>query len=201
VTVHLHFTAATVCLEVVDDGVGFEPQEVAAERRGGLRTMAERTARVGGKLTYESQPGAGMRVRVEVTLGGDTGTRRRGDMDAAVHVFELSKGFPAEERHLLTDQVRRCSRSVCADIAEAWRKRRYPNAFVSKLSDTEAEAAETVVWLELAVRCGYLEQTSAVLEQEYEHILGKLVTMLSHPEQWTIRGIREDEAEYDTERG
>jgi four helix bundle protein len=122
-------------------------------------------------------------------------------MDAAVHIFELSKGFPAEERYSLTDQVRRCSRSVCANIAEAWRKRRYPNAFVSKLNDAEAEAAETEVWLELAVRCGYLDKTqSTVLEQEYEHILGKLVNMISRPEQWTIRAVREEEAEYDTER-
>jgi signal transduction histidine kinase len=68
VTVHLHFTAATICLEVLDDGVGFDPQTVAAERRGGLRTIAERTARVGGRLTYESKPGEGTRVMVEVTL-------------------------------------------------------------------------------------------------------------------------------------
>ena len=122
-------------------------------------------------------------------------------MDAAVHIFELSKGFPAEERYSLTDQVRRCSRSVCASIAEAWRKRRYPNAFVSKLNDAEAEAAEREVWLELGVRCGYLDKTqSTVLEQEYEHILGKLVNMISRPEQWTIRAVREEEAEYDTER-
>ena len=114
-------------------------------------------------------------------------------MDAAAHIFELSKGFPAEERYSLTDQVRRCSRSVCANIAEAWRKRRYPNAFVSKLNDAEAEAAETEVWLELGVRCGYLDKTqSTVLEQEYEHILGKLVNMISRPEQWSIRAVREE---------
>jgi signal transduction histidine kinase len=68
VTVHLHFTAATICLEVLDDGVGFDPQAMPAERRGGLRTIAERTARVGGKLTYESKPGEGTRVMVEVAL-------------------------------------------------------------------------------------------------------------------------------------
>jgi signal transduction histidine kinase len=68
VTVHLHFTAASVCLEVRDDGVGFDPSAVPAERQGGLRTMAERTAGVGGKLTYESTPGAGTQVKVEVTL-------------------------------------------------------------------------------------------------------------------------------------
>jgi len=68
VTVHLHFTAATICLEVLDDGVGFDPGAVPAERRGGLRTIAERTARVGGKLTHESTLGEGTRVKVEVAL-------------------------------------------------------------------------------------------------------------------------------------
>jgi len=119
-------------------------------------------------------------------------------MEAAVRIFELSKGFPAEERYSLTDQVRRSSRSVCANIAEAWRKRRYPNAFVSKLSDAEGEAAETEVWLELAVRCGYLDRAgAAALEQQYEHILGKLVNMISHPEQWAIPAVHEEETTYD----
>ena len=68
VIVHLHFSAATVCLEVLDDGVGFDPGAVPIEKRGGLRTIAERTARVGGTLTYESAPGAGTRVQVEVAL-------------------------------------------------------------------------------------------------------------------------------------
>ncbi len=68
VTVHLHFTAATIALEVQDDGVGFDPDAVPAARRGGLRTIAERTAHMGGKLTYESTPGAGTRVKVEVAL-------------------------------------------------------------------------------------------------------------------------------------
>jgi signal transduction histidine kinase len=68
VTVYLHFTDASICLEVLDDGMGFDPQMVPAERRGGLRTMAERTERVGGKLAYESKPGEGTRVKVEVAL-------------------------------------------------------------------------------------------------------------------------------------
>jgi four helix bundle protein len=76
--------------------------------------------------------------------------------DAAMRIFELSKSFPKEEKYSLTDQVRRASRSVCGYLAEAWRKRRYEAAFVSKLSDSEAEAAETQVWLEFAVKCGYL---------------------------------------------
>ena len=121
-------------------------------------------------------------------------------MDAAMRIYELSRGFPAEERYSLTDQIRRCSRSVCANIAEAWRKRRYPAAFVSKLSDAEAEAAETEVWLELATRCGYLKQSqSTELDQQYERVLGKLVNMIAHPEQWSIRSVREDEAGYDAD--
>jgi four helix bundle protein len=120
-------------------------------------------------------------------------------LEGAMEIFELTKRFPVEERYSMTDQVRRSVRSVCANIAEAWRKRRYSNAFVSKLSDAETEAAETEVWLELAVRCGYLDPAKSVeLEQEYEHILGKLVTMLSHPDQWTIRTVREEEADYDS---
>ncbi len=119
-------------------------------------------------------------------------------MEAAMEIFDLTKSFPIEERYSLTDQVRRSSRSVCANIAEAWRKRRYPAAFVSKLSDAEAEAAETQSWLEIAVRCGYLDQSKfTALDQKYEHILGKLVNMISHPDQWMIRSIREEEATYD----
>jgi four helix bundle protein len=109
-------------------------------------------------------------------------------MVAAMKLFELSKSFPLEERYSLTDQVRRSSRSVCANIAEAWRKRRYPNAFVSKLSDAEAEAAETQVWIEFALKCGYLASDQAdELDGLYENIQGKVVNMLTHPEQWSIR--------------
>ncbi|OGO34847.1 MAG: four helix bundle protein [Chloroflexi bacterium RBG_16_57_11] len=118
-------------------------------------------------------------------------------LEAAIGIFEMKKGFPVEERYSLTVQVRRSLRSVCANIAEAWRKRRYSAAFVSKLSDAEVEAAETQVWIEMAVRCGYLDPAkSAALEQEYERILGKLVNMINHPDQWTIRSICEEEASY-----
>ena len=108
-------------------------------------------------------------------------------MAAAMKLFEASKKFPPEEKYSLTDQIRRSSRSVCANIAEAWRKRRYPNAFVSKLSDAEAEAAETQVWIEFSVKCGYFpsDQTDE-LDMQYENIQGKLVNMLSHPEKWKI---------------
>jgi four helix bundle protein len=74
----------------------------------------------------------------------------RNAFDAAMEIFHASKAFPKEETYSLTDQMRRSSRSVCANLAEAWRKRRYEAAFISKLCDAEAEAAETQVWLEFA---------------------------------------------------
>jgi four helix bundle protein len=87
----------------------------------------------------------------------------------------------------LTDQVRRSSLSVCANIAEAWRKRRYPNAFVSKLSDADAEAAETQVWIEFSVKSEYLSPEEAIdLDKQYENIQGKIINMLTHPEKWSI---------------
>ena len=106
---------------------------------------------------------------------------------AAQRVFELTRTFPKEETYSLTDQIRRSSRSVCANIAEAWRRRRYEGSFVSKLNDAEAEAAETQVWLEFAVKCGYLDaQVGRELYTTYDNILGKLVNMILHPEQWVI---------------
>lgn len=88
----------------------------------------------------------------------------------------------------MVDQMRRSSRSVCSNIGEAWGKRRYPAHFVSKLSDSEGEAEETRVWLELAFRCGYMSKAETdELDQTYDGILGQLVRMIEHPEQWTIR--------------
>jgi len=106
---------------------------------------------------------------------------------AAMKIFELSKSFPKEEKYSLTDQIRRASRSVCTNISEAFRKRRYPAAFVSKLSDAEAEAAETQVWIEFAVKCEYLaKEIGDELDKTYDHILGKIVNMINHPEDWTL---------------
>jgi four helix bundle protein len=107
--------------------------------------------------------------------------------DAAMRIFELTKKFPIEERYSLTDQIRRSSRSVCANLAEAWRKRRYAAAFILKLNDSEAEATETQTWLEFAVRCGYLEPgIGQELLQTYDNILGKLVRIISNPSPWLI---------------
>ncbi len=107
--------------------------------------------------------------------------------EAAMRIFEVSKSFPAEERYSLTDQIRRSSRSVCANLTEAWRKRRYEGAFLNKLSDAEAEAAETQTWLEFAVKCGYLSaEIGRELYQTYDQILGKLVNMINHPKPWLM---------------
>ena len=139
---------------------------------------------------------------------GDKGTRRRGRadwervmkiqsvrdlrvwqraMELAMRVFELSKSFPVEERYSLTDQVRRASRSVAANISEAWRKRRYPAAFVAKLNDAEGEAAEAQTFVEFALRCDYASASdAAALDAAYEELLGQLVHMATHPEDWVI---------------
>ncbi len=107
--------------------------------------------------------------------------------EAAMQIFELSKKFPIEERYSLTDQIRRSSRSVCANLAEAWRKRLYKAAFVAKLSDSAAEAAETQTWLKFAVQCNYLHPSNeAELTQTYNRVLGRLVNLINHPENWIV---------------
>jgi four helix bundle protein len=111
--------------------------------------------------------------------------------EVAMQIFEMSKSFPIEERYSLTDQVRRSSRSVCANMAEAWRKKRYEASFLSKLSDAEAEAAESQVWLEFAFQCGYFKeeyfQASSVA---YDNILGKIVNLINNPQQWLLPGAK-----------
>jgi len=104
-----------------------------------------------------------------------------------MRIFEETKSFPKEEKYSLIDQVRRSSRSVSANLAEAWRKRRYKAAFISKLSDSESEAAETQVWLEYSVKCKYLDrEVGKELHEEYDKIIGKLVTMINQPDKWLI---------------
>ena len=121
--------------------------------------------------------------------------RRHSDLDvykqafeAAMSIFRTTKSFPKEERYSLTDQIRRSSRSVCANIAEAWRKRRYEAAFVSKLGDSEAEAAETQTWIQVSVECEYIDRDLAKdLYQQYDAILEMLVQMIANSKQWTLK--------------
>ena len=102
-----------------------------------------------------------------------------------MEIFKLSKYFPEEERYSLTDQIRKSSRSVCANIAEAYRKRQYPKYFASKLSDADAENSETQVWLEISKECGYLTtlEIKGLLETSVE--VGRLIQyMVRRPEKF-----------------
>src|SRR5699024_3798684 len=107
--------------------------------------------------------------------------------EGGMEIFHMTKSFPKEEVYSLTDQIRRSSRSVSANIAEAWRKRRYPKAFVAKLSDSESEAAETQVWLEYSLACGYIEKEEYKdLNKKYDQIIGMIVNMIKNPEKWKL---------------
>lgn len=109
--------------------------------------------------------------------------------EASMRIFDLSTNFPKEEVYSLTDQIRRSSRSVSANIAEAWRKRKYSAAFAAKLNDAEGEAAETETWVEYAVRREYLDRKVAKeIYLEYEEIIAMLVSMRTNPEKWTLTG-------------
>ena len=108
-------------------------------------------------------------------------------MDAAMTLFALSRGFPKEEIYSLTDQVRRSSRFVCSNLAEAWRRRRYKAAFLNKLNECEAEAAETQVWLEFAVKCTYLSsEVARPIYQRYDEIHSMIVNMIHRPDKWLL---------------
>ena len=123
-----------------------------------------------------------MKIRSHKKL--DTNTMA---FEAAISIFKLTKSFPKEEKYSLTDQIRRSSRSVCANLAEAFRKRRYPKSFVAKISDSEAEAAETQTWLDFAFKCNYIDSTEhKSLITNYGYVIGKLVVMSRQPEKWSV---------------
>ncbi|PHQ35092.1 four helix bundle protein [Rhodopirellula bahusiensis] len=106
---------------------------------------------------------------------------------AGKRIFELSKAFPREEMYSLTDQMRRSSRSVSANIAEAWRKRRYEKHFCSTLNIAEAEAAETQVWIEYASVHGYLDaETTKQAIEFYDEILRMIVAMIYGSSKWCV---------------
>jgi four helix bundle protein len=107
-------------------------------------------------------------------------------------IFHLSKAFPREEIYSLTDQIRRSSQSVAANIAEGFRKRRYPNMLVSKLADCDCEATETQVWLDFALDCGYLsKENHDCLIVGYEEVGRMLSSMISNPERFAPSSMRD----------
>lgn len=107
--------------------------------------------------------------------------------NTALEIYKLSLSFPKDERFSLTDQIRRSSRSVCANIGEAFRKRRYEKSFVSKLSDSVAEAGETQVWLEFALAHNYFDKDIFdKMFDKYEHIIAMFVKMQSNSKNWAI---------------
>ncbi len=98
--------------------------------------------------------------------------------ETAMEIYNISKGFPQEEKYSLIDQIRRSSRSICANLAESWRKRKYIAVFINKLSDAQAEAGETQTWLEFALKCKYMDEgLFRRLDEKYEHIFAMLFTM------------------------
>ena len=115
----------------------------------------------------------------------------QGAMEIVMSVSDLTKKFPADEKYVLSDQIRPCSRSVCANLAEAWRKRRYLAAFISKLSDAETEAAETQVHLEIAFRHRYISaETFARLDDACDKIIGQIVKMIDQADRWIVKPRR-----------
>jgi len=103
----------------------------------------------------------------------------------AMEIFEISNSFPKEEKYSLTDQVQRASRSVCANLAEAYRKKRYPTHFISKLTDCDAENSETNVWIDFAFACQYInEETKVLLTGKSEEVGKLLYHMINNPEKY-----------------
>jgi four helix bundle protein len=106
---------------------------------------------------------------------------------AAMEIFSMSLSFPKEEKYSLTDQIRRSSRSVCANIAEAFYRRKYPRNFAAHLSDSLAEAAETKVWLDFSCDCNYINsEIKEKLNDDYSKIIGKLIIMINQSDLWKI---------------
>ena len=104
---------------------------------------------------------------------------------SAMEIFNITKSFPKEEVYSLTNQIRRSSRSVCANLSEAYRKRRYPRNFTSKISDADGEASETIVWIDFSHTCGYIDfQTHESLIEAYREIGSMLGSMGNNPEKF-----------------
>ena len=108
--------------------------------------------------------------------------------DLAMQIFTISKKWPKEEQYSLTDQIRRSSRSVCANLREAWAKRRYRANFISKLTDSDSEIGETRTWLDFAFDCGYMTDAEySDLKSKATEVSRMLGKMLMHPESFLLK--------------
>ncbi|HQU74225.1 MAG: four helix bundle protein [Calditrichaeota bacterium] len=108
--------------------------------------------------------------------------------ESALRIHQISLNFPREEKYALVDQIRRSSKSVCANLGEAWQRRRYKAAFQAKIEDCKSEASEVQVWLELSLALNYISQEEfEALDNSYEKILAQLIKMLINPDQWLIK--------------
>ena len=106
-------------------------------------------------------------------------------LSLSLEIHEFAKTLPVEERYVLSDQMRRASRSVPANISEAWRKRRYKAAFIAKLSDSETEASEMQCWLDFSLKAKFMDQSMYDdFDQRYEKIIAQLVTMIDGASGW-----------------
>lgn len=107
---------------------------------------------------------------------------------ASMKIFNMTKGFPSEEKYSLVDQVRRSSRSVCTNLAEAWRKRKYIAVFRNKLTDAMQEASETQSWLKFCSACNYIEENLFhAIDEEYEVIISMLNAMEKNADKFTFK--------------
>lgn len=106
-------------------------------------------------------------------------------LQIVIEIHEFCKTLPSEEKFILADQMRRASRSVCSNSSEAWRKRRYKAAFVSRLSDAESEAAEMQCWLDIALKLSYMSKDTYLdFDRRYEQVISQLVSMIQNADRW-----------------
>ena len=148
-------------------------EKAKTEGRRTIATLGRKTKKLRRKEKMESQKRGMKRINSVRELD----VYKLG-FNTAMEIFQLSKKFPIEERYSLTDQMRRSSRSVCSNLAEGWRKRRYRAVFINKLTDSAQEGAETQTWLEFALACKYIsEDVFEDLDKKYEHIFAMLYVM------------------------
>lgn len=108
--------------------------------------------------------------------------------ELAMNIFEITKSFPVEEKYSLTSQIRRSSRAVCANLAEGYRKRRYPAHFIAKISDADMENTETVVWLQFCLSCGYIDKVLFNSLKNLNIEIGRLLAdIMKYPEKYSVK--------------